>query len=203
MGALATAALDAGGDVIGILPAGLFPDGVTASPLRDHHAGTFALEEAVDMHARKARFHALGDAFIVLPGGMGTLEEFSEVATWAQIGIHDRAIGFLDVNGYFDALLDWFDRAVADGFLARLGPRPAPRRDGPGGTRGPAPRSPPRRRTEVDRARPPPQMIPDSCPCQYSSLRSRLYSFPVGCRGSSSRKSIERGHFTSASFSRQ
>ncbi len=119
MGALAEAALDAGGDVTGILPAGLFPDGVTASPLRAHHPGTFRLEEAADMHARKARFHALGEAFVVLPGGMGTLEEMSEVATWAQIGIHDRAIGFVDVNGYFDALLAWFDRAVADGFVRR------------------------------------------------------------------------------------
>ncbi len=119
MGALAEAALEAGGDVTGILPAGLFPDGVTASPRRAHHAGTFRMEEAADMHARKARFHALGDAFMVLPGGIGTLEEMSEVATWAQIGIHDRAIGFLDVNGYFDALLAWFDRAVADGFLRR------------------------------------------------------------------------------------
>ncbi len=119
MGALAGAALDAGAEVTGILPAGLFPDGVTASPLRDHHSGTFVLEEADDMHARKARFHALGDAFVVLPGGMGTLEEMSEVATWAQIGIHDRAIGFLDVNGYFDSLLAWFDRAVTDGFLRR------------------------------------------------------------------------------------
>ena len=119
MGALADAALDAGADVVGILPAGLFPDGVTASPLREHHSGTFSLEETADMHARKARFHALGDAFVALPGGLGTLEELSEVATWAQIGIHDRAIGLLDVNGYFDALLAWFDRAVADGFLRR------------------------------------------------------------------------------------
>ena len=117
MGALADAALAAGGDVVGVLPTGLFPDGVTASPLRDHHSGTFSVEEVADMHARKARFHALADGFIVLPGGLGTLEEMAEVATWAQIGLHDRPIGFLDVNGYYDALMSWFDRAVEEGFL--------------------------------------------------------------------------------------
>jgi uncharacterized protein (TIGR00730 family) len=117
MGALADAALAAGGDVVGVLPTGLFPDGVTASPLRDHHPGTFSVEEVADMHARKARFHALADGFIVLPGGLGTLEEMAEVATWAQIGLHDRPIGFLDVNGYYDALMSWFDRAVEEGFL--------------------------------------------------------------------------------------
>jgi uncharacterized protein (TIGR00730 family) len=117
MGALADAALDAGGDVVGVLPTGLFPDGVTASPLRDHHTGTLVIEEVEDMHARKARFHALSDGFVVLPGGLGTLEEMAEIATWAHIGIHDDPIGFLDVDGYFDALLAWFDRAVDDGFL--------------------------------------------------------------------------------------
>ena len=89
------------------------------------------------MHARKARFHALADAFVVLPGGLGTLEEMAEIATWAQIGIHDSPIGFLDVDGYFDALFAWFDRAVDDGFLRAVRPAPAPRR--------PRPRRPPRR----------------------------------------------------------
>ncbi len=117
MGALASAALDAGGHVIGVLPAGLFPDGVTASPLLDSHSGTFEIHETADMHARKAMFHSLADAYIVLPGGLGTLEEMAEVATWAQIGLHDCPIGFLDVNGYFDSLLAWIDRAVEDGFL--------------------------------------------------------------------------------------
>lgn len=117
MGALATGALDAGGHVVGILPAGLFPDGVTASPLRDHHSGTFELEEAHDMHARKARFHDLADGYVVLPGGLGTLEEMAEVATWAQIGLHDNPIGFLDVGGYYDDLFAFFDRTVADGFV--------------------------------------------------------------------------------------
>lgn len=117
MGELASAALAAGGDVIGVLPAGLFPDGVTASPLLDSHTGTIEIHETADMHARKAMFHSLADAYIVLPGGLGTLEELAEVATWAQIGLHDRPIGFLDVNGYFDSLLAWIDRAVDDGFL--------------------------------------------------------------------------------------
>lgn len=117
MGALADAALAGGGRVTGVLPTGLFPDGVTASPEREHHTGTFVLEQVADMHARKARFHALSDAFLVLPGGLGTLEEVAEIATWAQIGIHDRPIGFLDVRGYFDPLLAWLDRAVEEGFL--------------------------------------------------------------------------------------
>lgn len=117
MGALAEGALGAGGSVVGVLPAGLFPDGVTATPLRDHHAGTIVIEEVADMHARKARFHQLADAYLVLPGGLGTLEEMAEIATWAQIGLHDRPIGFLDVEGYYDDLFAWLDRSVADGFL--------------------------------------------------------------------------------------
>lgn len=117
MGALATGALAAGGDVIGVLPTGLFPDGVTASPRRDDHTGTLEVIETDDMHTRKAQFHALADAYVVLPGGLGTLEEAAEVATWAQIGLHDSPIGFLDVGGYFEHLLAWIDRSVADGFL--------------------------------------------------------------------------------------
>ncbi len=117
MGALATAALAAGGHVIGVLPSGLFPDGVTATPFRDDHPGSLDIVEVPDMHARKAQFHALADAYVVLPGGLGTLEEMAEVATWAQIGLHDSPIGFLDVNGYFGSLLAWIDRAVDDGFL--------------------------------------------------------------------------------------
>ncbi len=117
MGALATAALEAGGHVIGVLPTGLFPDGVTATPLRSDHAGTLEVVEVADMHARKAQFHALADAYVVLPGGLGTLEEMAEVATLAQIGLHESPIGFLDVCGYFEALLRWVDRAVDDGFL--------------------------------------------------------------------------------------
>jgi uncharacterized protein (TIGR00730 family) len=121
MGALATAALEAGGDVVGVLPAGLFPDGVTATPLRDDHPGTFTLEEALDMHARKARFHELADAYVVLPGGLGTLEELAEVATWAQIGLHDAPMGFLDVGGFYDDLFAFFDRTVRDGFVRQGG----------------------------------------------------------------------------------
>lgn len=117
MGAVATGALDAGGDVIGVLPQGLFPDGVTASPGCASHRGTLVIEEVADMHARKARFHQLADAYIVLPGGLGTLEEWAEVATWGQIGLHDRPIGFLDVNGHFDALFAWLDQTVVDGFV--------------------------------------------------------------------------------------
>ena len=69
------------------------------------------------MHGRKARFHELADAYVALPGGLGTLEELAEVATWAQIGLHDRAIGFLDVGGFYDELFAFFDRAVREGFV--------------------------------------------------------------------------------------
>lgn len=117
MGALASAALDAGGEVIGVLPDGLFPDGVTASPRQDHHTGSLVVEHVDDMHARKARFHELADAFVVLPGGLGTLEEAAEAATWAQIGIHDDPVGFLDVDGFFDPLLAWLDGTVEAGFV--------------------------------------------------------------------------------------
>lgn len=117
MGAVATGALAVGGHVVGVLPAGLFPDGVTASPYRPEHAGTLVIEEVADMHARKARFAVLSDAFVALPGGLGTLEELAEVATWAQIGIHTKPLGLLNVNGYYDGLLAWIDRAVADGFV--------------------------------------------------------------------------------------
>lgn len=145
MGELARAALAAGADVIGVLPAGLFPDGVTASPFVDGHTGTFTVEETTDMHQRKARFHALADAYVALPGGFGTLEELAEVVTWGQIGLHEAPVGFLDVGGFWDPFFAWVDRAVADGFvrpavrdglhratdpdvlLARMAQPPAPR----------------------------------------------------------------------------
>ena len=69
------------------------------------------------MHARKAKMFDLSDAFIALPGGFGTLEELTEVLTWAQLGFHQKPIGLLNINGYYDALLAFFDQAVIAGFV--------------------------------------------------------------------------------------
>ncbi len=110
MGAVADGALESGGEVIGVIPEH-FNTPVLA------HQGLSRLEVVPDMHARKARMAALSDAFIALPGGYGTLEELFEVLTWAQIGLHDKPVGLLNVGGYYDALLNFIRRARAEGFL--------------------------------------------------------------------------------------
>lgn len=110
MGVLADAALAAGGDVIGVLPSAL-----------DHrelaHPSVTRLERVATMHERKARITELADAFAVLPGGIGTLDEFFEAWTWAQIGIHSKPIALLDVDGYYQPLVGFLRGAVAAGFL--------------------------------------------------------------------------------------
>ncbi len=110
MGAVADACLDAGGEVIGVIP----------EALRDRelaHGGLTALHVVPSMHARKAKMAELADAFVALPGGVGTLEELTEVLTWAQLGIHAKPCAVLDVEGYYTPLLSMFDRMVAEGFL--------------------------------------------------------------------------------------
>lgn len=110
MGAAADAALAAGGEVVGVIPKAL--------QLRElAHARLTALHVVGSMHERKAKMAELAHAFIALPGGMGTLEEFAEVLTWAQLGLHARPCGLLDVAGYYRPLIDFFDRAAAEGFL--------------------------------------------------------------------------------------
>jgi uncharacterized protein (TIGR00730 family) len=110
MGALADAALYAGGRVIGVIPKGLFRRELAHERLTE-------LIEVSSMHQRKQKMFELADAFVALPGGLGTAEELTEIATWAQLGIHAKPIATLDVNGYwrpFHAFL----RAVADaGFM--------------------------------------------------------------------------------------
>lgn len=69
------------------------------------------------MHERKAMMYDLADAFVALPGGFGTLEELAETLTWRQVGLHDKPLGLLDVDGYYAPLVAWFDRAVTDGLL--------------------------------------------------------------------------------------
>ncbi len=110
MGEVANAALEAGAEVVGILPRGL------ADKERAHHDLT-ELHVVESMHERKAMMEELADAFIALPGGMGTLEEFAEIFTWAQLGLHQKPCGLLNVAGYYDHLIKHFDHAESQGFL--------------------------------------------------------------------------------------
>lgn len=115
MGAVADACLDAGGTVIGVIPEALVGKEVAGRHV-DHRALT-RLEVVDSMHTRKARMAELADGFVALPGGFGTFEEFCEILTWGQLGFHQKPMGLLNVNGFYDPLLAMFDRAVADGFL--------------------------------------------------------------------------------------
>ena len=110
MGALADAALDAGGDVIGVIPRALIAKEVAHRRLSD-------LRVTESMHERKALMAELSDAFIALPGGYGTFEEFCEVLTWTQLGLQQKPCGILNVEGYYDHLLRLFDHALAEQFL--------------------------------------------------------------------------------------
>lgn len=109
MGAVADAALDAGGEAIGILPAHF------NKPELAHQRLT-RLELVDGMHARKARMAELADGFAALPGGFGTLEEVFEALTWAQIGLHAKPVGFLNIDGYYDHLLKFMEHANKEGF---------------------------------------------------------------------------------------
>lgn len=110
MGAVADAVLAAGGEAIGVIPEQLVAREIA-------HAGLTDLRIVRTMHERKALMADLADAFIALPGGYGTLDEFCEALTWSQLGIHKNPCGLLNVDGYWDSLLETFDRAVAEGFL--------------------------------------------------------------------------------------
>ena len=110
MGTLADAALEDKGEVIGVMPRVLVVKEVA-------HTGLADLRIVNSMHERKALMAELADAFIALPGGYGTFEEFCEVLTWTQIGIQRKPCGFLNVEGYYDGLLKMFDHAVEEQFL--------------------------------------------------------------------------------------
>ena len=110
MGALADSALAHGGRVLGVIP-----DGMVAREWA--HGGLSELHVVRDMHERKAKMNALCDAFVALPGGIGTLEELFEMYTWAQLGFHDKPIALLDVASYYAPLLAMLDRMVAQRFL--------------------------------------------------------------------------------------
>ena len=110
MGALADSVLDHGGKVIGVIPQGLLDFEVA-------HEGLTELRIVGSMHERKALMAELSDAFIALPGGIGTLEETFEMLTWAQLGFHPKPVALLDVGGFFSKLRDFLDHIVTEGFL--------------------------------------------------------------------------------------
>jgi len=110
MGVVADACLAEGGRVIGVIPQALADKELA-------HGGLTALRIVGSMHERKFLMADLADAFVALPGGFGTWEEFFEVLTWSQLGIHGKGCGLLNVDGYYDPLLAMADRAVSEGFV--------------------------------------------------------------------------------------
>ena len=107
---VADAALAAGGEVIGVIPEALATAEVA-------HNGITQLHVVQSMHERKALMADLCDAFVALPGGFGTMDELHEILTWRQLGIHDKPIVLLNVDGYYDDLLSLYDRMQRDGFV--------------------------------------------------------------------------------------
>jgi uncharacterized protein (TIGR00730 family) len=111
MGALADGALAAGGRVTGVIPAGLVDRELA-------HQGVTELRIVSTLHERKAVMAELADAFIALPGGLGTLEELAEVLSWAQLELHAKPVGALDVGGFFGPLFAYLDHAANEGFVS-------------------------------------------------------------------------------------
>jgi uncharacterized protein (TIGR00730 family) len=110
MGLMADVCLSQDGRVVGVMPRALVEKEIA-------HRGLTELHVVESMHERKALMADLADAFIALPGGYGTWDEFCEVLTWSQLGLHRKACALLNVNGYYESLLAMADRAVEDGFL--------------------------------------------------------------------------------------
>jgi len=110
MGLVSQAVYNGGGHVLGVIPKLLMCRELTGETVGEVRA-------VGDMHERKAEMARQSDAFIALPGGYGTLEELLEVITWAQLGIHNKPVGLLNVEGYYDSLLTFIDQAVDDGFI--------------------------------------------------------------------------------------
>jgi uncharacterized protein (TIGR00730 family) len=110
MGVVADSALSRGGRVIGVIPVGLFSREVG-------HTGLTELHEVTSMHERKQLMYDLSDGFVALPGGLGTLEELAEVATWSQLGLHRKPVVLLDIDGFWDPLISQLDRMVETGLL--------------------------------------------------------------------------------------
>ena len=110
MGAVADAVLGAQGQVIGVIPEALVAKEVA-------HNGLTELRVVASMHERKAVMADLSDGFVAIPGGWGTLEEFFEVLTWGQLGLHQKPCGLLHIERYFDGLLSFADRMIEEGFV--------------------------------------------------------------------------------------
>lgn len=110
MNIIADAVLDLGGHVTGVIPNALVSKEVA-------HRGLSELRVVNSMHERKALMAELSDGFIALPGGIGTMEEFFEVLSWAQLGIHNKPCGLLNVSGYYDPLIEFLDHAVSQDFV--------------------------------------------------------------------------------------
>lgn len=110
MGIVAETVLEKGGTITGVIPDKLYEMEVA-------HTGLTKLYRVKDMHERKALMADLSDGFIALPGGVGTLEEMTEVMTWAQIGYHSKPCAFLNTNGYYDHFIAFFDHMESEGFL--------------------------------------------------------------------------------------
>lgn len=111
MGVAADATLAAGGTVLGVIPQNLLDKEVG-------HTGLTALRVVPDMHARKTLMFERADAFVALPGGIGTFEELFEIWTWHQLGVHSKPLGLLNTGGYYDPLIAMLDHMVAQGFLS-------------------------------------------------------------------------------------
>lgn len=111
MGLVSRAVHNGGGHVIGVVPKAVLPCELIGETPGE-------LKAVSGMHQRKAEMARSADAFVALPGGYGTLEELLEVITWAQLGIHDKPVGLLNVDGYYDSLLAFIDKAVDEGFIA-------------------------------------------------------------------------------------
>jgi hypothetical protein len=110
MGVIAEAALNAGGEVIGVIPQALFDREIA-------HTGVTDLRVVDSMHTRKAMMADLSDAFIAMPGGVGTFEELFEAVTWTQLGLHKKPCGLLNVNAFYSPLAAFIDQAVSEGFI--------------------------------------------------------------------------------------
>jgi uncharacterized protein (TIGR00730 family) len=110
MGILADAVLQGGGEVIGVIPQALVDKELA-------HRGVTKLHIVHSMHQRKAVMADLSDAFAALPGGFGTADEWFEILTWAQLGLHAKPVGLLNVAGFFNPLIAWMDHCVGEGFL--------------------------------------------------------------------------------------
>lgn len=110
MGLISKAVFDGGCHVLGVIPKVLMPKEIIGETVGE-------VKPVLNMHQRKAEMARQADAFIALPGGYGTLEELLEVITWAQLGIHQKPVGLLNVNGYYNSLLSFIDKAVDEGFV--------------------------------------------------------------------------------------